>query len=90
NIVIFFSKISVSFSKLWVLMFTGMLIGVITGYLIWGLSNNRLLHPDSETLLVNGMLLIYYTVVSAMFFLLLKMFQFIIRVGKKKNKILKS
>lgn len=78
NIFILVYKIEISFLRLWIFMLIGLLIGTMTGYVIWGISNSRLLRPDSETLLVNGMLLVYYGVVSSIFFVIFQIARSII------------
>jgi len=79
NLVLFFWKIEFSFLRCCIFMFSGLLLGEMAAYIMWGAITKHLLNPDGETLYMIKELIIFYVYFVIIFLLTIKSGQFILR-----------
>lgn len=70
NIVIIIRKIEKSLFKCFFLMLSGLTFGQMIGYLVWGISNNRLFTPDAETIIIVKGIVLYQICATIILFVL--------------------
>ncbi len=77
NIVLFLGRMESSLLRCAIFMFLGLVLGNFVGYIVWGITNKSLLHPDAETVWIAKKLLVYHSFFVIVSFLVLQ----VTRVG---------
>lgn len=84
NLVLFFSGIEISFFRGSLFMLLGLLLGLMFGFVIWGMLSKDLFHPDAGTISTNQTLAIHYACFVGILFLVVKAGQFLFHMLAKR------
>ena len=85
NAFLLLNKIELSVLRCFVLMLGGLLLGYLTGYLIWGVSHTALLNPDAETIWINRKLIFYHIFLTVILYSVIQVLRFMFQAVHHKT-----